>query len=105
MKWTVRVGPKWVGEANYVAEISRGRVGPTTPTRARRLADASVDPTDARKDIVVCFGRSDRSRLVPRNDITADERGAMVRNRLGSGPPLLQGTESGEESAVDVVPL
>jgi hypothetical protein len=23
--------------------------GPTTPTRARRLADASVDPTDARK--------------------------------------------------------
>ena len=25
------------------------RVGPTTPTRARRLADASVDPTDARK--------------------------------------------------------
>jgi hypothetical protein len=25
------------------------RVGPTTPTRAWRLADASVDPTDARK--------------------------------------------------------
>jgi hypothetical protein len=24
-------------------------VGPTTPKRARRLADASVDPTDARK--------------------------------------------------------
>jgi hypothetical protein len=24
------------------------RFGPTTPTRARRLADASVDPTDAR---------------------------------------------------------
>jgi hypothetical protein len=24
------------------------RVGPTTPTRARKLADASVDPTDAR---------------------------------------------------------
>jgi hypothetical protein len=23
------------------------RFGPTTPTRARRLADASVDPTDA----------------------------------------------------------
>jgi hypothetical protein len=30
--------------------VSEGnlRVGPTTPTRARRLADASVDPTDAR---------------------------------------------------------
>jgi hypothetical protein len=27
----------------------RSRVGPTTPTRARRLADASVDPTEARK--------------------------------------------------------
>ena len=25
------------------------RFGPTTPTRAGRLADASVDPTDARK--------------------------------------------------------
>jgi hypothetical protein len=24
------------------------RFGPTTPKRARRLADASVDPTDAR---------------------------------------------------------
>jgi hypothetical protein len=26
------------------------RVGPTTPTRAGRLADDSVDPTEARKD-------------------------------------------------------
>jgi hypothetical protein len=36
------------------------RVGPTTPTRARRLFDASVDPTDARKATVRRFGRSDR---------------------------------------------
>jgi hypothetical protein len=28
--------------------IAVARVGPTTPTRAGRLADASVDPTDAR---------------------------------------------------------
>jgi hypothetical protein len=28
------------------------RFGPTTPTRARRLADASVDHTDARKATV-----------------------------------------------------
>jgi len=28
------------------------RVGPTTPTRARRLADASVDPTEARCDLL-----------------------------------------------------
>jgi hypothetical protein len=26
------------------------------PTRARRPSDASVDPTDARNDILVCFG-------------------------------------------------
>src|SRR5262249_40488905 len=33
-----------VGTENCLA-----RVGPTTPTRAGRLADASVDPTEARK--------------------------------------------------------
>jgi hypothetical protein len=32
-----------------------------TPTRAGRLADASVDPTEARNNFVGCFGRSDRS--------------------------------------------
>src|SRR5262249_34146456 len=37
------------------------RFGPTTPTRAGRLADASVDPTEARKAAVRRFGRSDRS--------------------------------------------
>jgi hypothetical protein len=37
------------------------RFGPTTPTRAGRVADASVDYTEARNDIVGCFGRSDRS--------------------------------------------
>jgi hypothetical protein len=36
------------------------RFGPTTPTRAGRLADASVDHTEARKATVRCFGRSDR---------------------------------------------
>jgi hypothetical protein len=40
---------------------SSWRIGPTTPTRARRFADASVDPTEARNDILGCFGRSDRS--------------------------------------------
>ena len=30
------------------------------PTRARRPFDASVDPTDARNDILGCVGRSDR---------------------------------------------
>jgi hypothetical protein len=32
------------------------RFGPTTPTRARRLADASVDPTDARNFAICCGG-------------------------------------------------
>src|SRR5262249_6854972 len=36
-----RVGPR-------VAVRRIARFGPTTPTRARRLADASVDPTEAR---------------------------------------------------------
>jgi hypothetical protein len=34
--------------AQRVAFFPLARVGPTTPTRAGRLADASVDPTDAR---------------------------------------------------------
>jgi len=35
------------GTRNPVNEVS-SCVGPTTPTRAGRLADASVDPTEAR---------------------------------------------------------
>jgi hypothetical protein len=30
--------------------VRLARFGPTTPTRARRLADASVDPTEARNE-------------------------------------------------------
>src|SRR5262245_8164162 len=43
-----------------VANSDLARVGPTTPTRAGRLADASVDPTEARCAIVK--GRAGRSR-------------------------------------------
>ena len=50
------------------------RVGPTH----RRIEHASGR-----------LGRSDRSRLVRRDDITANERGAMVRNGLSSGPALV----------------
>jgi hypothetical protein len=39
-----------------VSTVARG--GPTTPTRAGRLADASVDPTEARS--VAAFGPDDR---------------------------------------------
>ena len=70
------------------------RVGPTTPKRARRPFDASVDPTEARKATVRRFGRSHRSRLVLRDDITADERGAMVRNGLSAGPALVLGADT-----------
>ena len=55
-------------------------------------ADTSVDHTSItpkRNDFVGCFGRSDRSRLVPGDDITSDKRGAMVRNGLSSGPLLV----------------
>jgi hypothetical protein len=43
-------------------ESALARVGPTTPTRARRPFDASVDHTDARKATVRRFGRSDDAR-------------------------------------------
>jgi len=33
------------------------------PTRASRPYDASVDQTEARNDILGCFGRSDRRRI------------------------------------------
>ena len=45
-----------------VPQNELARVGPTTPTRAGRLADASVDPTDARKATVRRFGRSNCAR-------------------------------------------
>jgi hypothetical protein len=38
--------------------------GPPTPTRARRPFDASVDPTEARNDILGCFGQSTEGRCV-----------------------------------------
>jgi hypothetical protein len=77
------------------------RVGPTTPTRAGRLADASVDPTDARNDILGCFGRSDRSalryidvnrirsvtRLSRRGKIPARQPGRTHRQELRPRPP------------------
>src|SRR5262249_49944853 len=45
----------------FTLQFKASAIRPTTPTRARRLADASVDPTDARKATVRRFGRSDRS--------------------------------------------
>src|SRR5262249_10472321 len=57
------------------------RFGPTTPTRARRPLRASVDPTDARNDILGCFGRSDRS--APRSYY---RRIIYVRPRPFAGP-------------------
>jgi hypothetical protein len=38
----------WLSEPPF---LPLARFGPTTPTRARRLADPSVDPTEARKDV------------------------------------------------------
>jgi hypothetical protein len=35
-------------DGNFLSAVAR--FGPTTPTRARKLADASVDPTEARND-------------------------------------------------------
>ena len=60
---------------------------------AQKLA-ASVRHTEASSRGVARVGRSDRSRLVPRDDITFDERGAMVRNGLSSGPALVLGPDT-----------
>jgi hypothetical protein len=40
------------GEQNVEGPLNLARVGPTTPTRAGRRADASVDPTEASKPTV-----------------------------------------------------
>jgi hypothetical protein len=54
--------------------------------------DAPVDPTEAREATVRRFGRSDRSRLTPHDDIAPDERevrvcnAAQFRPSIGLGP-------------------
>ena len=65
-------------------------IGPRT-----YVLDASVDPTDARKATVRRFGRSDRSRLIPRHEITPDERGVMVRDAAQFGTGIGPGPEYG----------
>jgi hypothetical protein len=53
---------RWAATGEESPSFPLARVGrPPTPTRAGRLADASVDPTEARKATVRRFGRSDRS--------------------------------------------
>ena len=56
----------------------------------------SVDPTDARKATVRCFGRSDRSRLISRDEITPDKCGVMVGSTAQFRPGVCLGL--GEES-------
>jgi hypothetical protein len=47
---------------------------------------ASVEPTEARNDILGCFGRADRSRLRSGDGITPGERGIKVRDAAQFGP-------------------
>jgi hypothetical protein len=65
---------------------------PTTPTRAGRLADASVDPTEARNDILGCFGRYGRS-VQGRGRILAPDLDGAASNpsRLRSGTATSEG--------------
>jgi hypothetical protein len=42
----------WSNTSPRDGERCTARFGPTTPTRAGRLADASVDPTDARNKFI-----------------------------------------------------
>ena len=64
------------------------RFGPTTPTRARRLDDASVDPTDARKTSGLGVSKEphDRSDLATAAQSVqmahaSSENGALARGR------------------------
>ena len=79
---------------NIGAARAVSRVGPTTPKQVGQSEVASVDQTDARNDILGCVGRSHRSRLVPRDDIAADERGKMERNGLSAGPASVLGLDA-----------
>jgi hypothetical protein len=49
------------GKRDHQAACTRR---PTTPTQFRISLAISVDPTDARYEILGCFGRSDRSKLI-----------------------------------------
>jgi hypothetical protein len=49
--------PSHAGPFLWRVRMQLARVGPTTPTRAGRLADASVDPTEARcRTIALSYG-------------------------------------------------
>jgi hypothetical protein len=65
------------------------RVGPTTPKRARRLADASVDPTEARNDMAngaLCHlveGRRDNQNKARQGESRSSGRRAEAVEPLG----------------------
>jgi hypothetical protein len=71
--------------------------GPTTPTRARRPFDASVDQTEARNDVLGCFGRSDRRAQGDRSTLWLIRRRAqlLVEGNCLSGATRLLSRPSG----------
>jgi hypothetical protein len=60
-----REAPKDIEPLAFVPCVMLSRFSPYSsacrPTRARRPFDASVDPTEARNEILGCFGRSNRN--------------------------------------------
>src|SRR5262249_40994181 len=101
----------WIGKHRWLTPgivwpsetpFSLARVGPTTPTRAKRLADASVDPTDARNAPAFGTTRSSRWRdressprtaAIPRSTAVSAEQiaaGTLVRRILQDDVPLPQ---------------
>ena len=63
------------GEQNAEGPLNPARVGPTTPTRAGRLPDASVDPTEARNATASFGGKGWIRAMAPATSGPAGNRG------------------------------
>ena len=77
--------PRWSGGC---LRVMPSCFGPPTPTRARRPFDASVDPTEARNDILGCFGQSDRPTRATRQALRFPSRQTI---RFGDGGAVHSG--------------
>src|SRR5262249_49329129 len=94
LNWRIRFLLGWGLRPSLQTESRVARVGPTTPTRARRPFDASVDHTDAHKATVRRFGRSDRSaqRYGPCHSLIVSIDGPRGHSPNRRPPPCDRGT-------------
>jgi hypothetical protein len=89
----------------FYADVHHVQTIETATMISGASAETLVDPTEARSEARRCFGRSDRSRLVPRKDITPGQRGVMVRNADPCLPRGLRGMAVPDVTAGDEMHL